>query len=306
MADPLVTVAVPTARRAQSLARLLSALPAALAGGPEVELLVVDNDQAGSARAVVRQSHLDLRYVGEPIPGSSFARNRAIAEARTPYIAFLDDDVVPQPGWLASLVQPLLSGAAGCGGRVLLDPSVPRPRWLDEKGIGGYLTAFDLHAPARTLESEEYVVTANAAFSLEALRAVGGFDPALGPRPGSQLVADDVHVVRELQRAGGQVCWVPDALVVHELPTQRLQRRWLLRRAYLQGRSDWLLDAPAMRRRRAGGARIATTWLADELRVRRREGLRQPATAFHAAMDVARAAGSLRQAATLSRAGRRL
>src|SRR2546428_655065 len=80
----------------------------------------------------------------------------------------------------------------------------------------------------------EHLLTANAAFRTDALRAIGGFDPRLGPRRGVQLVADDVHVVRELQRSGGRVVWQPSAVVTHDLPAERTARAWLLRRAYLQ------------------------------------------------------------------------
>ena len=81
----------------------------------------------------------------------------------------------------------------------------------------------------------------------------------------------------------------------------RWLRGWLLRRAYLQGRSDWLLDAELYRSRRAGGARVALDWQGTQLRARRQEGLGSPATRFHLAADVCRTAGSLRQALLLSR-----
>jgi GT2 family glycosyltransferase len=295
------TVAIPTARRPQALKRLLAALPAAMGGIPAA-VLVIDNDPGQSARAVVESAEVAATYLVEHQPGSAQARNRALGEVQTPVIAFLDDDVVPAAGWLPALVAPLADGAAGCGGRVVLDPSVPRPRWLDERGIGGYLTAFDLMGPARPLREGEYVVTANAAFDVEALRTIGGFDPAFGPRPGSQLVADDVHVVRELMRSGHQVWWEPAAEVLHELPAERLHRRWLLRRAYLQGRSDWLLDEALLRGRRAGGARVALSWLTHEAAGRAREGLSHPGTRFHLATDVARTAGAVSQALRWRRA----
>lgn len=296
-----ITVAIPTARRPEALRRLLAALPSATQG-VTAEVLVVDNDAEESARQVVASCPVATRYVVELSPGSAHARNRALAEARTQVIAFLDDDVVPAVGWLSALVAPVAAGAAGCGGRVVLDPSVTRPRWLDERGIGGYLTAFDLDGAARPLGDDEYIVTANAAFDVEALRAIGGFDPALGPRPGTQLVADDVHVVRELMGSGKQVWWQPAAVVTHELPAERLQRRWLMRRAFLQGRSDWLLDEELLRGRRAGGSRVALSWLTHEVAQRVGEGLRDPATRFHLATDVARTAGAVSQALRWGRA----
>jgi GT2 family glycosyltransferase len=289
-----VTVAIPTARRAGSLRRLLAALPAAL-DGAAADVVVVDNDPREPVQSVVAVAPLPVRYLVEPQPGSAFARNRAVAEADTELIAFLDDDVVPHPGWLVALTAAMADDVVAAGGPVELDPLAPRPAWFRDAGIGGYVSAHDLGHDARDLVAGEYLLTANAVFRTEALRAVGGFDPRLGPRPGVQLVADDVHVIRELQRAGGRVVWQPTAAVTHELPAERTSRRWLLRRAYLQGRSDWLLDEDVLRRRRAGGARVALSWLEGELAARRGDGLSHRDVRFHLATDVARTLGALRQ-----------
>jgi glycosyltransferase involved in cell wall biosynthesis len=291
-----VTVAIPTARRPELLARLLAALPAAVEG-VDVEVLVVDN--AGPHEGNRAAATALGRYLVEPTPGSSHARNLAIAETTTPLLAFLDDDVVPSPGWLGRL----LAGrgtAVAAGGPVALDPAVRRPRWFDEEGIGGYVSRFGLDA-SRSLRPDEHLLTANCVFDLEALRSVGGFDPRLGPRPGVQLVADDVHGVRQLMRRGGEVRFVADAGVTHDLPPERLRRRWLLRRAYLQGRSDWLLDEDVLRHRALGGARVAASWLVTELGRRRAEGLGRREVRFHLAADLARTGGALRQGLGLRR-----
>lgn len=294
-----VTVVLPTHRRPAALARALQGLQAQQ-GAPAFEVLVVDNDPAPHA-PVVLPAGLPGRVVHEPVPGAATARNRGIREAAAPLLALLDDDVVPEPGWLAALAAPVLAGRADLtGGRVVLDPQVPRPRWL-APGIEGYLTSLDLGPDERPLGDDETLLTASLLTRTELLRGVGGFDPRLGPRGRTQLVGDDVQVVRDLRRAGARAAWVPDATVVHELPAARLRPTWLLRRAYLQGRSDWLLDAERLRERRAGGARVALDWLAGEAGRRRREGLRSPAVAFHAACDIARTAGALVQAGALTR-----
>ena len=308
-----VTLLVPTYRRPDGLRRLLTAI-----AGEEPpftwEIVVVDNDRAGSARDVV-EAHRHLlpvptRYVVETAVGAVHARNRGIKEAAGRVLAMLDDDVVPRPGWLAAVCEPVLSGeAAAAGGKVVLDPAVARPRWLDEDGLGGYLTAHSLGLERRALTGNEIVVTANAAFDREAVEQVGGFDPTYGPRGRVQIVADDAHLVREIMRAGGAVMWLPDAVVVHDLPPQRLNRRYLLRRAYWQGRSDWLLWSTDHQARRFGGARVAAGltggWFRREWRQRRREGLTRPPVAFHLACDVARVAGTLVQVARTPSAARR-
>lgn len=300
--DPLVTVVVPTYRRPESLARALAALAAQDAAFPW-EVVVVDNDAAGSGRAAVSDAALAglaVRYELEPVTGVAHARNRGAAAARGSVVALLDDDVVPEPTWLRQVCAPVLDGAAAAaGGTVRLDPTVTRPAWFDEQGIGGYLSSFALPSD-RDLGDRELLLTANMALLRSALDDVGGFDPTFGPRGGVQLVADDAHLVRQLVRGGHRVVYRRDAVVVHDLPRQRLTRRYLVRRAYLQGRSDWLLERADHVHRRLGGFRVAVEqsgrWLWHELGLRIREGLHHRRVRFHLLCDLVRFAGTLRQA----------
>lgn len=297
-----MSVVIPTYRRPDRLARLLPALAAQQAPFAW-DVLVVDNDATGSARAVVAAAPMPVRYEVESRNGAAHARNHGLASVQAPVVALLDDDVVPHEGWLAAVCAPVLDGTAvAAGGPVLLDPSVPRPPWFDEDGLGGYLAGFTLGATARDLAADEILLTANAALDRAAVLAVGGFDPALGPRHGRQIVADDAQLVRDLRRAGGRIRYEPAARVTHELPVERLRRGYLLRRAYWQGRSDWLLDRSDHTARRFGGARVAVThtlrWWRAELHNRQGEGWRQPAVRFHALTDLARVAGTFVEAAS--------
>jgi glucosyl-dolichyl phosphate glucuronosyltransferase len=216
-------------------------------------------------------------------------------------VAMIDDDVVPARDWLRTVAEPVLAGrCAGVGGRVMLDPSVERPRWFDEEAVGPFLARWDLGDVPRELDEKEFILTANCAFDTARLRSTGGFEPALGPQGDTPLVNDDALLVRRIREAGGSVRWLPEAVVYHELPASRLNRRYLMRRAFAQGRSDWILDRDPLSERRFGGARVATSWLATELGRRRREGLRRPEVAFHAVIDIVRTAGALREAARMT------
>jgi GT2 family glycosyltransferase len=296
---PLATVVVPTFRRPSSLARALDGL--ARQRAPFAwEVVVVDNDHPPGAEPVVAAARsrlgVPLRLVREARRGAAHARNRGIAEAAGVVTALLDDDVVPRPGWLERIVEPVAAGRAdGVGGRVLLDEEVPRPRWLDE-GLAGYLAHFDPAHRERDLGPEEIIVTANAAFRTDLLRAIGGFDPALGPRPGVPLVNDDTLLTRRLRAAGARLRYVPEAVVVHELPPERLRLGYLVRRVWAQGRSDWLLDRDTLLGRRLGGPHVALRWLRHELRQRLRDGLARPDVAVHAFLDVVRWLGFAREA----------
>ena len=302
-----MSVVAPTFRRPETLRRLLAGL-AVQDTAATWELVVVDNDDAGLAAEVADRHPVGVptRVLHEPRPGATHARNLGIGAARGAITAMIDDDVVPAADWLERLTAPIRSGRADAtGGRVVLDPDVPRPDWFDETVVGQYLTNFDLGPEERELDAGGFVVTASAAFRTELLQQVGGFDTRFGPRGTTQLVSDDVQLCRAVVGAGGRLRWVPDAVVVHELPASRLAPRWLLRRAYLQGRSDWQVDEAELRSRRANGAKVAAAWLGGQLRQRLDEGVQRSDVAFHLACDLARTAGRLREAVAWTRAGDR-
>ncbi|MCU1450964.1 MAG: putative glycosyltransferase, partial [Acidimicrobiales bacterium] len=144
--DLQATVVVPTFRRPAPLRRALESL-AGQGALVRWDLVVVDNDDPPGAASVfdacVGSLGVPARLVREQRRGASHARNRGISEVRAPITVFLDDDVVPQPGWLDHLVAPLLAERADAvAGRVVLDPDALRPprfsaSWHDPP-VGAY------------------------------------------------------------------------------------------------------------------------------------------------------------------------
>ena len=104
-----VTIAVPTHNRARLLGGTLASIAALnIPEGVNPECLIVDNNSPDDTRDVVevfaREAPMAVRYVVEPQLGSSYARNRAIAEARGEYIFFIDDDALAEPDWAIELL----------------------------------------------------------------------------------------------------------------------------------------------------------------------------------------------------------
>jgi len=298
-----VTVVVPSWNRPAGLARALEALARQRVAGVDWEVVVVASAADPVAHRVVADADRPgVRVVDEPRPGASNARNRGLSVSRR-VVAFLDDDCWPEPGWLDRITAPVRSGrwTAG-GGRVRLDRSVPVPRWMGD-ALLGFLAEYDRGDEDRVLDTDDYLLTANAAFDADALSAAGGFDPRLGPNAGRPMVDDDVDVCRKVKAAGGTIGYVAGAVVTHELTETRLRPPYLLRRMQAQGRSDWLLDRSELSGRRDRGAGAGLRQLAREQRNILRQGPWHRSVLLHSAGSLARAAGYLQEAAARSQLG---
>src|SRR5262245_40320356 len=138
-----VAICIASFQRPDGLAALLGALAELRFAGraPSLAVVVVDNDPAESARAVVERARAALPhpidYRLEPRRGIPHARNAALAAAlhRAHWLAFIDDDEIPAPGWLDAL----LAVAARTGADIVTGPVVPRfaaapAHWVAEGG----------------------------------------------------------------------------------------------------------------------------------------------------------------------------
>jgi len=138
---PRVAVCVATYKRPRGLKCLLEALGRLVfqRQQPELRIIVVDNDDAASARDVCHEaaalSPWPISYRVEPRRGIPFARNAAVALAAdwAHDIAFIDDDEEPDPSWLDEL----LTVREACQADVVTGPVLPRfdadaPRWITQ------------------------------------------------------------------------------------------------------------------------------------------------------------------------------
>ncbi len=203
----------------------------------EYEILVIDNASQDGTADLLRRWPGGLRWESEPLPGLSRARNRAIQLAAGEIIAFLDDDAVASPGWLTGLLAgySAFPEAWAAGGKVELNWQSTRPAWLADDFLK-HLSRLDLGAEARLLAANEFIWGTNCSFRREALEQVGFFRPSLGRR-GKQLVLQ-----KRIRQAGGQVAYLPEALVHHRVSGERLKPGYFIARAYGAGYSAALLS----------------------------------------------------------------
>lgn len=228
-----VDVLVLTYKRPGLLADALDSLVRQrLPADHRMRIIVVDNDAAQSAHATVSRiqaAFADIRYVCETEANIAKARNRALAEASGRYAAFIDDDEVASPEWLAALLRAREQYRAP----VVLGPVMPvlpadTPRWV----IAGRF--FDRPRRATgTIVHASAGGTGNVLLDLHAVRRTRIlFDGSYGISGG-----EDTHFFHRLAAAGLNAVWCDEAEVHEQVQPHRLRVEWLVRRAFSGGRT---------------------------------------------------------------------
>ena len=221
------TVAVRAGDRPDDLRRCLEALVRLPDDGQE--LLVLDASAEGAATRELVARYAGVRYIRSGAPGVSAARNRAVREARGEVVAFLDDEVVPDPAWLRALLADFDDPLVACvTGLVMpLELETPAQEWAARRRAPARdfsRRTFDL-ATAHPLHASRAGSGANFAVRRAALDRVGPFDEALGagtPARGGE----ERELWSRLVAAGERIVYDPAALVWRRGPRtwEELQR----------------------------------------------------------------------------------
>jgi cellulose synthase/poly-beta-1,6-N-acetylglucosamine synthase-like glycosyltransferase len=227
---PLLSVIVPTRDRPEQVRACVTSILACEYPADRFEVLVVDNvPRDGLTRdAVAALSEIGpVRYVTEDKPGSASARNRALPEARGEFLVFTDDDAIVDRHWLTEIVRGFRAAPDVDAVSGLLVPrrlDTQARVWFEQYGgfSRGYSQRiFDLHEnrPAEELlfpfAAGLFGTGNNMAFRAEVLRAIGGFDPALGNGTPA-LGGVDSEVLLRTVILGHRLVYRPTAMVWHD------------------------------------------------------------------------------------------
>jgi len=165
-------IVVPTIGR-PSLESLLVSLARARGPLPQRVIVVDDRRDAraslapcdAAARVALGAIGMRLEVVSGSAAGPASARNRGWRAASSPWVAFLDDDVVVHADWFADLASDIAAcdeACVGTQGHVTVPRAADRPPTDWERNVAA-------------LEGARWI-TADFAFRRRALDAIGGFD----------------------------------------------------------------------------------------------------------------------------------
>jgi GT2 family glycosyltransferase len=223
---PHITVVVCTRERPGALARCLDSLLAQQY--PGFRILVVDNAPVTGATAEVVRSAArrgSVEYLVEPKAGLSFARNAAVRSAPGQILAWIDDDEVADPHWLAEVARALAEHPEAdviCGVIVPAELETRAQLWFEQFGGHSKGRGFtpDVFSPATAhRQSPLYPLPpfgtgANMTFRAGVIERIGMFDTALGagtPAQGSE----DTLAFTQVLVAGGTIVYQPTAVTHH-------------------------------------------------------------------------------------------
>jgi succinoglycan biosynthesis protein ExoM len=234
---PEVSVCVCTYKRPLLLLQLLESLAEQSFSLAKFEVVVVDNDAAGSAQPMVAQAaqrfpELAIRYAIEPVQGISYARNRSVSLATGKLLAFIDDDEWAVRHWLTDLLTCMeKSGADAVLGPVIPQYQTGTPRWVIRSRFFER-TRF----PTGTMIGCETCRTGNALIRADRVKA-------REPQPFEERLAlsggEDHDFFKWCANAGGRFVWCDTAEVNEAVPLDRQSLHFILERCFRTSTRYW-------------------------------------------------------------------
>lgn len=226
-----ITICMATMRRASVLDTLASLDAQQGLGDIALDIVVADNDETPSGRAMIEQAAADMKtpvtYVHAPARNISIARNATLDAARGEWAAFIDDDETAAPDWLARLVET----ARSTGAPVVIGPALAvyppeTPAWMRDQ---------DHHTnqPVTRNGVAQTGHTCNALVNLADPRVHGERFRLDKGRSGGE----DTEFFFRLWRKGVKIEIAEDAKVYEKVDPARLTYGWIAKRKFRAGQS---------------------------------------------------------------------
>jgi glycosyltransferase involved in cell wall biosynthesis len=228
----LISICVATYQRPEGLKRLIDGLDWLIFERievPTIEVIVVDNDPNRSAQEFCTQIkpnfNWNLKYFNEPQRGISYVRNKAIIEVSLTanFVAFIDDDEVPEPNWLEQLliVQQATQADVVAGPALPFFPMENIPQWI----VKGRFFEPERYPTGHTIK---FAGAGNVLIQARILNVMGKiFDERFALTGG-----EDSHFFMRVDRAGYKLVWADSAIVYEWIPKSRMNIKWILQRGY--------------------------------------------------------------------------
>jgi glycosyltransferase involved in cell wall biosynthesis len=199
------------------------------------EVIVVDNNSTDNTLALlenfkVTHATYNFRYYTEPNQGVAFTRTRCAKEAMGEIVAYLDDDSIAQPGWLASIVSFFDEhpDTWSVGGKITPVFLTGIPDWYS-KYFFGLVGNFDQGYKVKQLTGARYPCGANMAFRKKVFDEIGYFNHELGRKGTGLLANEEKDIYMRILAHNHEVHYLPNVEVLHSVEANKFDKAYVRR-----------------------------------------------------------------------------
>jgi glycosyltransferase involved in cell wall biosynthesis len=206
---------------------------------PEEIILAVDNNRALYERLGEEFAGQVTVVLNDTIRGLSATRNVGVATAQGDLIAFLDDDAVAEPEWLANLVEPFQNcKVMSVGGQaVAWWPTNNPPTWFPDEF--DFIIGCTAHKKLVMGEggSIRNVTGSNMCFRKEVFEKVGLWHTGLGRGSGNPTGGEEANICLRITQGipNSLVLYEPKASVLHKVHPKRATPKYFLSFCFREG-----------------------------------------------------------------------
>ena len=235
-----ITIAICTYNRARLLEKCLKALVPQM-HTDAVHVMVIDNKSTDTTKATVekyQQQMANLSYVFEEQQGLSYARNKAYKASKTDWVAYLDDDGIPHPNYVARLLHVIEHYDFDCfGGMYYAYYEDKKPKWIaDDFGTKKLISKETGYIEQNTLSGGIFNVKRSV------LESLNGFDTSYGMTGKKMAYGEESELQYRIRAAGYKIGFDPHLKMDHIVSSNKLVVSWHLKRIYTEFR-----DSPVLR-----------------------------------------------------------
>jgi glucosyl-dolichyl phosphate glucuronosyltransferase len=241
-----LTAAICTYNREKYLPQIFESIRKQTLSVDQFEVVLINNNSPGNTEelcGVFKSNNptIAFHYFEEFQQGLSYARNRAIDEAKGDLITFLDDDAFIEPNYFEVLVREFSGNKNinALGGKILLHYEDGMPSW-ENKYLNSILGFFDMGNEEKFLTSPNYPRGSNMAFRISIFKEIGQFDTNFGRTGGNMMGGEEKELFNRIYKSGTLVKYVPSAVVYHCVPMERTTSKFVKTQAIGVGYSQQL------------------------------------------------------------------
>jgi glycosyltransferase involved in cell wall biosynthesis len=216
------------------------------------QIIIVNNDSPDNTEEIIEElatrSPVSFSHYVEKRNGLSYARNLGISKSTFEYVAFLDDDAIACPTWLAALNAVINEHhALVVGGRVekSFEDDSKAPDWFRYQYVNHFFGVNYRDRGKREkvfrIQYPLYLSGGNIAYARRLFDHFGGFDVRLGRDGKTLLAGEETYFHFLLGKNDIPMYYTDDAYIIHYIESYRVTKSHIRRKAYWSGVTSSLM-----------------------------------------------------------------